>query len=97
MPKAYLIANIHATGAPPPPPEYFRAFQEGLKKFGARRVIGSNEIDHREGKMDIGRLLVLEYADKATAVAALEEYLRDVMPLNPNKPKREMFIVEGVE
>ena len=97
MPKAYIFANIHSTGAPSPPPEYFEAFRKTLEKHAARRIISSNEIDHREGQLNTGRLLVLEFADRATAAAFYEDYKRDVVPLNPNKPKRDLFIAEGVE
>jgi hypothetical protein len=36
-------------------------------------MIAFTDIEHREGQMDIGRLLIIEYANKATAVTALEE------------------------
>jgi uncharacterized protein (DUF1330 family) len=97
MPKAYIVANIHPTGAASPPPEYFEGFRRVLAKHAGKRIIASNDIDYREGKLGIGRLLVIEFADKPTAVACYEEYAKDVVPLNPSKFKRELFIVEGAD
>jgi uncharacterized protein (DUF1330 family) len=96
MPRGYVFTNVHPTGSPAPP-EYSEGFRRVFAKYGARRLISTGQIEHREGKLDIGRLLVFEFADKASAVAAYEEYMRDVYPLNPRPNKRELFIVEGVD
>ena len=96
MPKGYIVSNVHPGGASPPK-EYAEAFNRLFAKYGARRLISSADIDQREGRLNLGRLLVLEFPDKRSAVAAYEEYMRDVLPLNPRPNKRELFIVEGAD
>jgi len=40
--------------------------------------------------------VVVEFADRATALAAYEEYVEDVIPLRPDGTS-DLFIVEGTE
>jgi uncharacterized protein (DUF1330 family) len=96
MPKAYIINNAAKRSDIPAPPEYLAKFREGLVRLKGRVLIGTEEIDWRKGNLNLGRLVVVEFADKASAVAAYEWYMRDVAPLRPGGTI-DMFIVEGIE
>ena len=59
-------------------------------------LIGTEQIDRRIGDLNFGRLVVVEFSDRATALAAYEEYVEDVMPLGPGGTS-DLFIVEVTE
>ena len=50
----------------------------------------------RTGDLNLGRLVVVEFSDKAAAFAAYEEYAKEVMPLRPGGTI-DLFIDEGTE
>jgi uncharacterized protein (DUF1330 family) len=69
MPKAYIIVNAVRRDALPASSEYLAAFRDGLVKHGARVLVGTEEIDQRVGHWPLGRLVIVEFADKAAAFA----------------------------
>ena len=96
MPKAYIIVNAARRDAVPASPEYLGKFNDALAKHGGRVLVGTETIDRRVGALNPGRLVIVEFADKPTAVAAYEEYKRDAMPLRPGGTL-DLLIVEGVQ
>ena len=96
MPKAYIIVNAARRDALPASPEYLTAFRDGLIKHGARVLVGTEEIDRRVGELKLGRLVVVEFADKAAAVAGYEAYKSEAMPLRPGGTL-DLIIVEGTD
>jgi len=56
----------------------------------------AEQIDRRICDLNFDRLVVVEFADRATALAAYEEYVENVMPLGPGGTS-DLFIVEGTE
>ena len=54
------------------------------------------QIDQRKGNLNLGRLVVVEFSDKAMALAAYDDYAKEVMPLRPGGTL-DAFIVEGTQ
>ena len=99
MPKAYIVVNA-ARRDVIPASEYFSAeslarFREMLAAHNGRVLVGTEEIDRRVGGSSLGRLIIIEFADKATAVSATEAYMRGWMPLRPGGTL-DLVIVEGM-
>lgn len=94
MPKAYVVVNAARRADIPAPPEYFAKFREVLPAYNGRALVSTEEIDRRVGGSTLGRLLIFEFADKATAVSACDAYMRDSIPLRPGGTI-DLVIVEG--
>ena len=94
MPKAYIIVNAARREDVPAPAAYLERFRQALATHGGRVLIGTEQIDRRKGDLKLGRLVVVEFADKAAAISAYEEYTTEVMPLRPGGTS-DLFIVEG--
>lgn len=95
MPKAYILVNAARREDVPAPPAYLERFRETLANHRGRVLIGTEQIDRLKGDLILGRLVVVEFSDKAAALAAYEEYAKEVMPLRPGGTS-DLLIVEGV-
>ena len=95
MPKTYIVVNAVRREDVPASGAYLDRFQETLVAHKGRVLIGTEQIDRRIGDLNFGRL-VIEFADMATALAAYEEYVEDVMPLGPGGTS-DLFIIEVTE
>ena len=95
MPKTYIVVNAVRREDVPASGAYLDRFQETLVAHKGRVLIGT-QIDRRIGDLNFGRLVVVEFSDRATALAAYEEYVEDVMPLGPGGTS-DLFIVEVTE
>ena len=96
MPKAYIVVNAVRREDVPASGAYLDRFQETLVAHKGRVLIGTEQIDRRIGDLNFGRLVVVEFSDRATALAAYEEYVEDVMLLGPGGAS-DLFIVEVTE
>lgn len=96
MTKAYILVNAARREDVPAPTAYLERFREVLGTHGGRVLIGTEQIDRRKGNLTLGRLVVVEFADKAAAVAAYDQYVKEVMPLRPGGTS-DLFIVEGTQ
>lgn len=96
MPKAYVVVNAARRENVPASAAYLDRFRETLAAHRGRVLIGTEQIDRRIGDLNFGRLVVVEFADRATALAAYEEYAETVMPLRPGGTS-DLLIVEGTE
>ena len=96
MPKAYILVNAARRADVPAPAAYLARFREALVTHGGRILIGTEQIDRRKGDLKLGRLVFVEFADRAAALAAHEEYTNEVMPLRPGGTS-DILIVEGTE
>lgn len=94
MPKAYILVNAARREDVPASTAYLERFREALATHGGRVLIGTEQIDRRKGDLKFGRLVIIEFADKAAALAAYDEYTKDVMVLRPGGTS-DIFIVEG--
>ena len=94
MPKAYILVNAARREDVPAPTAYLERFREVLATHGGRVLIGTEQIDRRKGDLKLGRLVLVEFSDKAAALAAYDEYAKEVMPLRPGGTI-DLFIVEG--
>lgn len=96
MPKAYILVNAARREDVPAPTVYLERFHKLLAIHGGRVLIGTEQIDQRKGDLKLGRLVVVEFAHKAAAIAAYDEYTKEVMPLRPGGTS-DLLIVEGTE
>jgi uncharacterized protein (DUF1330 family) len=91
----YLIANIEVTD-----PAGFAKYREQVEpliaKFGGRYLVRGSELDHREGRLPVHRLVVLEFPSLAEARRFYEsaEYA-PVMKLRTDSSKSDLALVEG--
>jgi uncharacterized protein (DUF1330 family) len=92
MPKAYIVVNRRKWT--PAPAAYVEKYREGLATHGGRVIVSTADFDVREGRTNFDRFVMVEFADKASAIAAYEDYHREVAPLL-GPVDRDMFIVEG--
>lgn len=92
MAKGYIV--VLRRDWSPPPAAYADRFRQVLAIHVGKVIISSGDMDVREGSADFNRFIVVEFADKATAVAAYEQYHREAAPLL-GPVDRDMFIVEG--
>ena len=95
MPKAYIVVKAVRREDVPAWGAYLDRFRETLASHKGRVLIGTEQRDRRIGELNFGRL-VIEFADMATALAAYEEYVEDVIPLRPDGTS-DLFIVEVTE
>jgi uncharacterized protein (DUF1330 family) len=96
MPKGYIVANNRPRPNFTPPPEYRERFRKVLADHNGRQIIRTSDLHVQQGKPNYSTLIVVEFSDRATAAAALEQYMRDAAPLLGH-PDRELFLVEGVD
>lgn len=94
MPKGYIIAN-NRPRPESPTPAYREQFNKVLADHNGREIIRTRDLDVRQGKPNYTTLIIVEFPDKASAIAAVEQYQRDAAPLL-GQIDRELFVVEGV-
>ena len=93
MAKSYIVVNRRHWS--PPPAAYVERFRHVMATHAGKVIISSGDMDVQEGSKKFDRLVVIEFADKITAVAAYEQYHREASPLL-GPVDRDMLIVEGV-
>ena len=96
MPKGYIIANNRPRPNFTPPPAYREQFLKVLADHNGKQIIRTVNFDVRQGKPNYAALIVVEFPDKASAIAAVEQYTRDAAPLL-GEIDRELFVVEGID
>lgn len=92
MPKAYLVVNRRNWNAPPA--DYGAKFRQLLALHAGRSIVSTADVSVVEGKANFERIVVLEFADKAAAVAFTDQYQKEAAPLL-GPVDRDAFIVEG--
>ena len=91
----YLIANIEVRDA-----ELFAKYREQvaplITKFGGRYLIRGGELDHREGRLPVARLVVLEFPtlEQARKFYESAEYA-PLLKLRTDGTKSDVALVEG--
>jgi len=92
MPKGYIV--VIRRNWKPAPAAYSEKYRQLLANGGGRVIVSTADFDVREGSTKFDRFVMVEFPDKASAVAAYEQYHAEVAPLL-GTVDRDMFIVEG--
>ena len=92
MPKGYIV--VMRRNWKPAPAAYSEKYRQMLANSGGRVIVSTGDFDAREGNTKFDRFVMVEFADKASAVAAYEQYHAEIAPLL-GPVDRDMFIVEG--
>jgi uncharacterized protein (DUF1330 family) len=91
----YLIANLEVHD-----PETFAKYRDQvaplIAKFGGRYLVRGGELDHREGRLPVQRLVVLEFPTLAEARRFYEsaEYA-PLLKLRADSTTSDVALVEG--
>jgi uncharacterized protein (DUF1330 family) len=96
MPKAYWVAHVTVED-PVAYEDYRTANAEAFAKYGGRFLVRGGEQEVREGTVR-PRTVVIEFADRATAVACYEspEYQK-ALALRKAASQGDLVIVDGWE
>ena len=93
--KGYVIANIEVTD-----PAGYEAYRsrtaEVVAQYGGRFLVRGGTVEVREGEPDIGRFIVIEFADMDAARAFYDspEY-QAILPHRTANSNGSLFLVEG--
>jgi uncharacterized protein (DUF1330 family) len=96
MAKGYWVANVDITD-----PEGYKAYiaanAEPLRKYGARFLVRGGKSECVEGKMR-SRLVVIEFADFATALACYRSAEYDkARTLRIGRSQADIMVIEGYD
>jgi len=69
MPKAYVVGQVNLKNIDAYKDEYATKVHETIKKFGGNYIVRGGDVTELEGSMTYSRAVIIEFADKATALA----------------------------
>ena len=97
MPKAYVIAHVTLTNAEQFVAEYGSKVKATVDAFGGQFLVRGGEVSYREGET-IGEIeVVIEFPDRAAAIAWEEsEQYQSILPGRINKSLGKVVIVDCV-
>ena len=97
MPKAYGIAHVTLTNAEQFVTEYGSKVKATVDAFGGQFLVRGGEVSYREGE-PVGDVdVVIEFPDRATAIAWEEsEQYQSILPGRTNNSVGKVVIVDGV-
>ena len=97
MPKAYVIAHVTLTNAEQFVTEYGSKVKATVDAFGGQFLVRGGEVSYREGE-SVGDVdVVIEFPDRATAIAWEEsEQYQSILPGRTNNSVGKVVIVDGV-
>ena len=97
MPKAYVIAHVTLTNAEQFVTEYGSKVKPTVDAFGGQFLVRGGEVSYREGE-PVGDVdVVIEFPDRATAIAWEEsEQYQSILPGRTNNSVGKVVIVDGV-
>jgi len=97
MPKAYVIAHVTLTNAEQFVAEYGSKVKATVDAFGGQFLVRGGEVSYREGE-PVGDVdVVIEFPDRATAIAWEEsEQYQSILPGRTNNSVGKVVIVDGV-
>ena len=97
MPKAYVIAHVTLTNAEQFVAEYGSKVKATVDAFGGQFLVRGGEVSYREGET-IGEIeVVIEFPDRAAAIAWEEsEQYQSILPGRINNSVGKVVIVDGV-
>ena len=97
MPKAYVIAHVTLTNAELFGSEYGSKVKATVDAFGGQFLVRGGEVSYREGE-PIGDIeVVIEFPDRAAAIAWEEsEQYQSILPGRTNNSVGKVVIVDGV-
>lgn len=96
--KGYIVVNIVVTD-----PEAYKEYPVRSRPYvarnGGRYLVGTNDIDQREGDFGLTRLVIIEFpsVDAARKVYEAEEYQKEILPYRLRASTGDLVIVEGFE
>lgn len=94
---AYGVAHLRSVNMGPAIVEYLERIDATLAPFGGKFLVHGAESDVREGDWS-GNLVVIEFPDKASAVAWYESpAYREIIPLRADNSDGTVFLVNGVD
>lgn len=95
-PKGYLLVNIdiHDMAAFE---DYRSRSVPYVQSRGGKYLVASGDFDHREGKLDLARLVIIEFPSLAEAKAAYDDphYRSEILPHRLRAANNQLLIVEG--
>ena len=97
MPKAYVIAHVTWTYAEQVASEYGSKVKVAVDAFGGQFLVRGGEVSYREGE-PIGDIeVVIEFPDRAAAIAWEEsEQYQSILPGRTDNSVGKVVIVDGV-
>ena len=97
MPKAYVIAHVTLTNAEQFVTEFGSKVKATVDAFGGQFLVRGGEVSYREGE-PVGDVdVVIEFPDRATAIAWEEsEQYQSILPGRTNNSVGKVVIVDGV-
>ena len=97
MPKAYVIAHVTLTNAEQFVTEYGSKVKATVDAFGGQFLVRGGEVSYREGE-PVGDVdVVIEFPDRATAIAWEEsEQYQSILPGRTTNSGGKVVIVDGV-
>ena len=97
MPKAYVIAHVTLTNAEQFVTEYGSKVKATVDAFGGQFLVRGGEVSYREGEPVVDVDVVIEFPDRATAIAWEEsEQYQSILPGRTNNSVGKVVIVDGV-
>jgi uncharacterized protein (DUF1330 family) len=96
--KGYIVVNITVTD-----PEAYKEYPVRSRPYvarnGGRYLVGTNDIDEKEGNFGLNRLVIIEFpsADAARKADEAEEYQKDILPYRLRASESDLVIVEGFD
>ena len=97
MPKAYVIAHVTLTNAEQFVTEYGSKVKATVDAFGGQFLVRGGEVSYREGE-PVGDVdVVIEFPDRATAIAWEEsEQYQAILPGRTDNSVGGILIMDGV-
>ena len=97
MPKAYAIAHVTFTNREKFMADYGSKVEATINAFGGNFLVRGGEVSYREGE-PVGDVdVVIEFPDRATAIAWEEsEQYQSILPGRTNNSVGKVVIVDGV-